>query len=100
MRKREAVKRTGRTTIQHKPPLADENVLMVDRQAHKNNLAIGATSVLLLWINCTRLPRALRPRWYHRLGMVLCGVFYLGLAALVFVAKVLPEIKTLLGAGP
>jgi len=66
--------------------------------ANLNNLAIGVTSVLLLWINCTRLPPALRPRWYHRTGLVLCGAFYIGLAALVFVAKLIPEVRALLGS--
>jgi len=65
--------------------------------ANLNNLAIGVTSVLLLWINCTRLPPALRPRRYHRLGLALCGVFYLGLAGLVFVTKQLPVIRAFLG---
>jgi hypothetical protein len=65
--------------------------------ANLNNLAIGVTSVLLLWINCTRLPPALRPRRYHRLGLAFCGVFYLGLAGLVFVTKQLPVIRAFLG---
>ena len=65
--------------------------------ANLNNLAIGVTSILLLWINRTRLPLALRPRWYQQLGLVLCAVFYLGLAGLVFVTKQLPVIKSLLG---
>ena len=52
--------------------------------ANFNNLAIGLTAFHLLWINTRLLPQALRPRWYNRLGLVACGVFYLGLAALVF----------------
>jgi len=43
MGERDAVKRTGGTTIQHKPPFADENVLMIDRQAQIKNLAIGGS---------------------------------------------------------
>ena len=54
--------------------------------ANLNNLAIGVTALHLLWINCTLLPPALRPRWYSRIGLVLCGIFYLGLAVLVLVA--------------
>jgi hypothetical protein len=65
--------------------------------ANLNNLAIGVTSFLLLWINCTRLPPAIRPRWHHRLGLALCGAFYLGLAGVVFATKQLPFIRDILG---
>ncbi|MFO0907339.1 MAG: Nramp family divalent metal transporter [Isosphaeraceae bacterium] len=64
--------------------------------ANLNNVAIGVTAFHLLWLNTTRLPSALRPRWYHRLGLSMCGVFYLGLAGLVFVTKQLPMIRALL----
>jgi hypothetical protein len=64
--------------------------LMTDFIANMNNLALGATAFQLLWINHRLLPRALRPRWYHSLGVLGCGVFYLGLAALVFVYKIIP----------
>lgn len=64
--------------------------------ANMNNLAIGLTAFHLLYINCTLLPRELRPRWYHRTALVVCGVFYLGLALLVFVTKQLPGILELL----
>jgi hypothetical protein len=66
--------------------------------ANLNNLAIGATAVHLLWINCRLLPRELRPRWYHRLGVAGCAVFYLGLALLVFLNKQLPELRNWLGS--
>ena len=52
--------------------------------ANLNNLAIGLTTFHLLYINVTLLPAQLRPRWYQRAGLVACGVFYLGLALLVF----------------
>ena len=61
--------------------------------ANLNNLAIGATAFLLLWINLKFLPKPLRPRWYHRVGIILCGVFYLGLAVLVFIEKQWPMIQ-------
>ncbi|HEY4310334.1 MAG TPA: Nramp family divalent metal transporter [Pirellulales bacterium] len=60
--------------------------------ANLNNLAIGVTALHLLWINTRLLPRELRPRWFQRLGVLACGVFYLGLALLVFVQKQLPEL--------
>jgi hypothetical protein len=64
--------------------------------ANLNNVAIGATALHLLWINCRLLPVELRPRWYNRLGVAACGVFYLGLAFLVFMHKQLPELRKLL----
>ncbi len=60
--------------------------------ANMNNLAIGVTAFQLLWVNVTLLPQEIRPRWYHRTGMVCCGVFYLGLAGLVFVTKQWPSL--------
>jgi hypothetical protein len=66
--------------------------LMTDFIANFNNLAIGITSFQLLWLNHRLLPRALRPRWYHTAGVAGCGVFYMGLAALVFVFKIWPLI--------
>ena len=65
--------------------------LMTTIIANFNNLAIGATAFQLLWVNVTLLPKEIRPKWYHQTGMVCCGVFYLGLATLVFVNK-MPEV--------
>ena len=65
--------------------------------ANLNNVAIGATSFLLLWLNHRLLPPPLRPRWYHSAGVVVCGVFYLALAALVFLEK-WPALRGLFGA--
>jgi len=64
--------------------------------ANLNNLAIGATSFLLWWINRTLLPPELRPRWHHQLGVLACGTFYLSLAALVFATKQWPMIREML----
>ncbi len=63
--------------------------------ANLNNLAIGLTSFHLLWINCRMLPDAVRPRFYHRAGLVVCGVFYLGMALIVFWTKQLPVLREL-----
>jgi hypothetical protein len=67
--------------------------LMVVVIANLNNLAIGLTSFHLLWVNRTLLPAPLRPRWYQQLGVAACGVFYLGLAALVFFSKQWPALR-------
>lgn len=64
--------------------------LMTDFIANFNNLAIGITAFQLLWINHRLLPKPIRPRWYQSVGLSLCGCFYLGLAGLVFVVKILP----------
>jgi len=61
--------------------------------ANLNNVAIGVTSFHLLHINRTLLPAPLRPRWYQQLGLLACGVFYVGLSLLVFFTKQLPEFQ-------
>ncbi len=65
--------------------------------ANLNNLAIGLTAIQLLWINHTLLPREIKPRWYHSLGVASCAAFYLGLAVLVFLEKQWPEILKAMG---
>ncbi len=67
--------------------------------ANLNNVAIGLTSFQLWWINRRLLPPALRTPWYGQLGVLLCGVFYLGLAALVFATKQWPVLVVALGFG-
>jgi hypothetical protein len=71
--------------------------LMVLVIANLNNVAIGWTSFHLVWVNRRLLPAPLRPRWFQQLGVVLCGVFYLGLAGLVFVTKQLPGLRDYFG---
>jgi hypothetical protein len=69
--------------------------LMVIINANMFNLAIGVTAIQLLWINHTLLPREIRPRWYHSLGVASCAIFYLGLVVLVL-AERWPEIVRIL----
>ena len=66
--------------------------LMVTVIANFNNIALGFTAFHILWINRTFLPEPLRPRWYSQLGIGFCGIFYLGMATLVFIVKILPLI--------
>jgi hypothetical protein len=61
--------------------------------ANLNNVAIGWTAFHLLWVNSTLIPPPLRPRWYQRVGVFACGVFYIGLSALVFYTKQWPELR-------
>jgi hypothetical protein len=65
--------------------------------ANLNNLVLGVTAVFILRINLRLLPRELRPSMLHRIGMVACGAFYLGLSALVLVQKQLPLLREVLG---
>ncbi len=58
----------------------------------------GLLKALFTWINLRMLPEPLRPRWRHRLGMIGCGIFYLGLSILVFLEKQLPFLRELFGA--
>jgi Mn2+/Fe2+ NRAMP family transporter len=73
----------------------DAPALMVNVIANVNNVALGFTAFHVLWINRRFLPRELQPRWYNQLGIACCGLFYLGMATIVFAAKVWP----LLSAG-
>jgi hypothetical protein len=61
------------------------------------NVALGFTSFFLLWVNYRLLPAEIQPRWYHRVGVAACGVFYLGMALLVFTEKQWPMIRELFG---
>jgi hypothetical protein len=67
--------------------------LMVAVIANFNNLAIGITSLMILWINRNLLPPQLQPRWYHQAGIFCCGVFYIGLFFLVIIAKFGPMLQ-------
>jgi len=61
--------------------------------ANLGNVAIGFTAFFLLYVNLRLLPAAVRPRLHHRIGLVLCGLFYLGLAVLVFLNTQVPMIE-------
>lgn len=69
--------------------------LMVTVIANFNNIALAVTAFHILYINCRLLPEPLRPAWYCRVGIASCGVFYAGLAAIVFWTKVIPELQKL-----
>ncbi len=58
--------------------------------ANLNNVGLGFTAFFILRNNLVYLPQALRPGWIHRIGILGCGVFYLGMATLVFYNKQLP----------
>lgn len=47
------------------------------------NIALGVAAWHTLYVNLTLLPRVLRPNWLMRLGVFACGVFFLGVSAIV-----------------
>jgi hypothetical protein len=65
--------------------------------ANLNNIGLGFTAFFILRNNLVYLPKELRPGWIHRIGIIGCGVFYLGMATLVFCHKQLPILRELLG---
>jgi len=50
------------------------------------NIALGSTALMSLYVNRKLLPQELHPGWPHQLGTVLCGVFFLSISlALLFI---------------
>ena len=58
-----------------------------------NNLALGLTAFVVLYVNHKFLPRPLRPGWLATCGTAFCGLFYLALASLVFISTQWPQIR-------
>jgi hypothetical protein len=71
----------------------DAPKVMVTVIANFNNLALAFTSFHILRINCTLLPKPLRPRWYSQVGIACCGLFYSGLTILIAWSTILPMLK-------
>lgn len=47
------------------------------------NVALGATALHTLYVNRTLLPRETRPGWFQQLGLLACGVCFLGITVIV-----------------
>jgi hypothetical protein len=47
------------------------------------NLALGSTALHSLYVNKTLLPPELRPNWFMQLGVIFCGLFFLGITTIV-----------------
>ena len=58
--------------------------LMVLIIANLGNVAIGLTAFFILYVNTRYLPPQIRPGLLQKAGLIACGVFYLGMAALVY----------------
>jgi hypothetical protein len=49
------------------------------------NIALGSTALMSLYVNRTLLPKELHPSLFHQVGVALCGLFFLGIStALLF----------------
>jgi hypothetical protein len=46
------------------------------------NLALGVSAVHTLYVNRKFLPPEMRPGWFMQLGLALCAICFLGIAAL------------------
>jgi len=46
------------------------------------NFALGFSALHTLYVSRTLLPAPLRPPWWVQAGMLLCGVFYLGISTI------------------
>ncbi len=44
------------------------------------NIALGAVALLSLYVNRVLLPKEVQPGWFAQLGVVACGVFFLGVS--------------------
>ncbi len=50
------------------------------------NIALGSVSLMSIYVNRTLLPKEVQPGWFHQLGVLLCGVFFLSISlALLFI---------------
>ncbi len=47
------------------------------------NVALGVSALQALYVNRSLLPRPLQPHWALQLGVVCCGVFFIGISVVV-----------------
>jgi len=60
------------------------------------NFALAVSALHTLYVLMTLLPRALRPGWLLRLGLVACAVFYFAISAVAF-RQQWPQVAAWLG---
>jgi hypothetical protein len=60
------------------------------------NFALGFSAWHTLWVNCTLLPPAQRPNWLMRIGLLLCGTFFIAICVISAVDQI-PRIRAWLG---
>jgi hypothetical protein len=47
------------------------------------NVALGVVALLSLYVNRVLMPKEIRPSWFLQLGVIACGVFFLGVSVAV-----------------
>jgi hypothetical protein len=47
------------------------------------NVALGSVTLLSLYVTRKLMPRELQPHWFMQLGVILCGVFFIGISVAV-----------------
>lgn len=72
--------------------LGDRQILIVKASGVIMNAALGLTALHTLAVNCLLLPKAVRPNWFMRIGLVLCAIFFIGIAV-VTTPKTLRELQ-------
>jgi hypothetical protein len=48
------------------------------------NIALGSVSLMSIYVNRALLPKEVQPGWFHQLGVVFCGVFFLSISLALF----------------
>lgn len=48
------------------------------------NIALGSVSLISIYVNRTLLPKEVQPSWFHQLGVLVCGVFFLSISIALF----------------
>jgi len=74
--------------------LASEPLLMTKVAGTLINFGLGFSAFHTLAVNWLLLPRQLRPRWPLCLGLVACGVFFIGISALGL-GKAIADLKSM-----
>jgi hypothetical protein len=49
------------------------------------NVALGISALQALYANRKLLPREIQPGWFLQLGVVACGLFFLGISVVVLI---------------
>ena len=49
------------------------------------NLALGFSALHSLYVNRHLMPRELRPHWILQIGVIFCGIFFIGISLIVIV---------------
>ncbi len=73
--------------------LGESQLLMVKLNSVPLNFALGFSAWQVLAVNLIFLPKELRPGWFSRIGLVLCGGYFVGIAVLGL-PKALAELQS------